>query len=243
MNALFRKLRWFAQRDRRDAEVREELEFHLAEEAEDRKANGLPDEQARSEARRELGNVTLIAEDVRAAWTWPGVERIVQDLRFGLRGLRRSPGFTLVSVLTLGLAIGTATAMYGVVDGVVLRPLPYPRAEQIVALKQVYRSGQSGTVLGPELRRSAGGKYQLRGDGRVQPVGRVERRWLIARPNQASRRCHTASSTSFRRSPRAGVDLRPRSFAKAGRESPSSAIDSGTSISAAWPSCHPPDFA
>ena len=151
MNDLFRKLRWFAQRDRRDAEAREELEFHLAEEAEDRKASGLPDELARLGARRELGNVALIAEEVRAEWTWPGIERIVQDLRFGLRGLRRSPGFTLVSVLTLGLAIGTATAMYGVVDGVVLRPLPYPRAEQIVALKQLYRSGSPGQFSDPNF--------------------------------------------------------------------------------------------
>ena len=85
MNALFRKLRRFAQRDRRDAEVREELEFHLAEEAEDRKAIGLPDELARLAARRELGNVTVIFEDVRTGWTWPGVDRILQELRFGLR--------------------------------------------------------------------------------------------------------------------------------------------------------------
>jgi predicted permease len=151
MKAFFRKLRWFAHRNRREAEVREELEFHLTEETEERRATGLSHEQAGSEARRELGNLALIAEDVRAAWTWPGFERVVQDLRFGLRGLRRSPGFTIVAVLTLGLAVGAATAMYGVVDGVVLRPLPYPGPEQLVELKQVYPSGRPGLFSDPNF--------------------------------------------------------------------------------------------
>jgi predicted permease len=151
MNAFFRKLQWFAHRDRREAEVREELEFHLTEEAEDRRAGGLSDEQAQGAARRELGNVVLIAEDVRAAWTWPGFERIVQDLRFSGRSLRRSPSFTLVSVLTLGLAVGATTAMYGVVDGIVLRPLPYPRPDQLVQLKQMNQSGQPGPFSDPNF--------------------------------------------------------------------------------------------
>lgn len=151
MNAFFRKLQWFTHRDRREAEVREELEFHLAEEAEERRANGLPDEQARSEARRDLGNVGLIAEDVRAAWTWPTFERMLQDVRFGLRALRRSPSFTLVAVLTLGLSVGAATAMYAVVDGVVLRPLAYPRPEQLVQLRQLNQSRQPGPFSDPNF--------------------------------------------------------------------------------------------
>jgi putative ABC transport system permease protein len=151
MNGLFRRLRWFAERDRREAELREELEFHLAEEEEERKANSRSDEEAQSAARRELGNAALIAEDARAAWTWPGFERVVEDLRFGLRGLRRSPGFTLVAVLTLGLAVGAATAMYAVVDGVVLRPLPYPDPEQVVAVKQVFPSGRPGLFSDPNF--------------------------------------------------------------------------------------------
>ncbi len=161
MNAFFRKLQWFAHRHRREAEVREELEFHLTEEADERTADGLSDEQAQSAARRELGNVAAIAEDVRAAWTWPGFERMVQDLRFGLRGLRRSPGFTLVAVLTLGLAVGAATAMYAVVEGVVLRPLPYPRPEHLVQLRQLNESGQSGPFSDPNFEdlRAAGSHF------------------------------------------------------------------------------------
>ncbi len=162
MNAFLRKLRWVALRDRREVELRDELAFHLDEEAENRKASGLSDEQAQSAARRELGNAVLAAEDIRAAWTWPGFERMVQDLRFGLRGLRRSPGFTLVAVLTLGLAVGAATAMYGVVDGVVLRPLPDPRPEQIVQLRQVNQSARTGPFSDPNFEdlRAAGSHFE-----------------------------------------------------------------------------------
>jgi putative ABC transport system permease protein len=162
MNAFFRKLQWFTHRDRREAEVRDELEFHLAEEAEDRRANGLSAEQAQSEARRDLGNDVLIAEDVRAAWTWPSFERMLQDVRFGLRGLRRSPGFTLVAVLTLGMAVGAATSMYAVVDGVVLRPLAYPRPEQLVQLRQLNQSGQPGPFSDPNFEDLRAGTSQFK---------------------------------------------------------------------------------
>ena len=162
MNALFRKLRSLLHRDRRADEIAEELEFHLNEEMEDRRAGGISLEQAQREARRELGNITLIAEDTRAAWTWPGVERMVEDLRFGLRGLRRAPGFTLVAVSTLGLAVGAATAMYGVVDGVVLRPLPYPGPERLVALKQVYSSGRPGPFSDPNFEDLQAGAARIR---------------------------------------------------------------------------------
>jgi hypothetical protein len=147
MNAFFRKLQWFAHRRRREAEVQEELEFHLSEEAEDRKANGLSDEQAQSAARRELGHVVLIAEDVRAAWTWPRLERIVQDLRFGLRGLRRSPAFTLTTVLTLAIGIGATSAIFSVVNGILLKPLAFPDSDRLIALVHQAR-GVNQTELG-----------------------------------------------------------------------------------------------
>jgi predicted permease len=147
MNAFFRKLQWFAHRDRREAEVQEELAFHLGEEAENRKANGLSDEQAQSAARRELGNVVLIVEDVRDAWTWPRFERIVQDLRFGLRGLRRSPAFTLTTVLTLAIGVGATSAIFSVVNGVLLKPLPFPDSDGLIALVHQAR-GANQTELG-----------------------------------------------------------------------------------------------
>jgi predicted permease len=146
-----RKLWSWAQRDRREAELEQELAFHLDQEAEERRAGGLSDEQARSSARRELGNRGRVAEDVRATWTFPHIERIAQDLRFGLRALIRNPGFALVAIVTLGVAIGAATAMYAVVDGVTLRPLPYPRSDRIVQLRQINESGSQGPFSDPNF--------------------------------------------------------------------------------------------
>jgi hypothetical protein len=215
MNAFFRKLQWFTHRDRREAEVRDELEFHLAEEAEDRRANGLSDEQARSEARRDLGNVVLIAEDVRAAWTWPRFERMLQDVRFGLRGLRRSPGFTLVAVLTLGLSVGAATTMYAVVDGVVLRPLAYPRPEQLVQLRQLNQSGQPGPFSDPNFEDLRAGTSQFK--------AMAEYSWTLASVVVGSLpvRIGVAPVSQgffdvFAASPWRGVDSRPKSFVRVG---------------------------
>ena len=148
---MLRKLRWWTRRTKREAELTEELAFHLDEEVEERRARGLSDEQAHAAARRDLGNIPLIVEDVRAIWTWPGFARILQDLRFSLRALRRSVGFAAVAVLTLGIAIGAATAMYGVVDGVVLQPLPYPRSHQIVQLRQINEAGRQGPFSDPNF--------------------------------------------------------------------------------------------
>ena len=75
MSSLFRKLSWLARRRRKENELREELQFHLDEEAEQRQATGLADEAAQRAARRDLGNVTLLQEDTRAAWTWTFVYR------------------------------------------------------------------------------------------------------------------------------------------------------------------------
>ncbi len=80
MKAFFRRLRWLTQRSRKEAELREELEFHLEEEAERRQGEGLAQEQSRWLARRELGNLTLVQEDTRAMWGWTILEQLGQDL-------------------------------------------------------------------------------------------------------------------------------------------------------------------
>src|SRR6516225_5949899 len=117
-------------------ELSEEIQAHLDEKIEALVAEGMPPEEASYAARREFGNVGLAEQSGREVWRWPSVEDFLADLSFGLRTLRHNPVFAAVGLLTIAIGIGANAAVFSVVNSVLLKPLRYPKAEELVALHQ-----------------------------------------------------------------------------------------------------------
>ena len=127
MREWLTRLRDWLRRDRLDRELQEELRFHRDQLERDARGAGAPADEASHLARRRLGNVTRVREEARDRWSWPWLDHFQKDLRYALRGLRRSPGFSATVILTLGLGIGANAAMFGVIDRLMFRPFPYLR--------------------------------------------------------------------------------------------------------------------
>jgi predicted permease len=126
------RVRYLIQRRRQAADLAEELQLHLDLRAHRNLDRGMTPDTARREALRSFGNVARLQEDAREVWLALWLEQFMQDLKFGMRGLLRSPGFTAVVVLTLAIGIGVNTTMFSIVNAVLLQPLPYPSPDRLV---------------------------------------------------------------------------------------------------------------
>ena len=153
-------MNWLKQlfsRRRLYSELTEEIEAHLDEKTEELVARGMSREEARHAARRDFGNVGLAEENARKVWRWPAIEDFLLDVRYGLRTLCHNPVFTVVGLLTIAIGIGANAAVFSVVNSVLLKPLNYPKAEELVALHQIAPGAEgladfeNGLLLSPSM--------------------------------------------------------------------------------------------
>lgn len=142
-------MRWW-QIKKRDADLERELRSDLELEEEEQRENGVSPEEARYVARRAFGNATLIKEQTREVWGWAPFESFWQDIRYAVRQVRKSPGFAATVILTLGLGVGSVTAVFSVVNGVLLQPYTFRNPGQIVVWRETIRELEHVSPLLPD---------------------------------------------------------------------------------------------
>jgi hypothetical protein len=133
-------------------DLHEEIEQHLAEQVEALVAEGMSRREAEQAARRAFGNVTRLEESGREAWIWPRTESLLSDIKFAIRKLRHSPGFTLTAILTLALGIGANVVVFSVLNGLILRPLAVPQPENLVQITRGAAASSSDWHSYPDFR-------------------------------------------------------------------------------------------
>ena len=151
LRELWRRLVIFLRRDQFDRDLHEEMDHHIAMRAEAHMSDGAAPTPARQAARREFGNPLLLRERSRDALGLTTVDTLLQDVAYGWRQLRRQPGSTAVAVLTLGFGIGAATAIFGIINAVLLRPLPFDAPEQLVRVLSTRVDGTGNNASYPDF--------------------------------------------------------------------------------------------
>lgn len=138
-------------REKLERDLGRELQSHIEEGISALKSTGLSEDEARRRVRQEFGSIEQVKEECRDARDIAWLASIWQDARYGLRQLRRNPGFTAVAVITLALGIGANTAIFSLVDGILLRPLPFPQPNRLVSISQsgVPKAYTPPSVIGP----------------------------------------------------------------------------------------------
>jgi putative ABC transport system permease protein len=141
MRAWLLRIAGFFRKDRHDADLSAELDSHVQMHVDERIAAGMTAQEARRDALMKLGGIEQTKESLREQRSLPWLETFLQDVRFGLRMLRKNPGFTAVAALTLALGIGANTAIFSLVNGILLRPLPFSNPKELVSVTGTYPKG------------------------------------------------------------------------------------------------------
>ncbi len=153
IDKLFMQCRMLFLRNREGDKLREELQFHLDQQIAENLAAGMSREEARRAALRSFGNPTALRDQARETWSWQWLELLLRDLRYGVRTLARTPGFTILAIVVMGLGIGANVALFTVVRSVLLKPLPFKDPDRLVRL---YEQSSDGKFT---YNQSAGGVF------------------------------------------------------------------------------------
>ncbi len=144
------RLTWVFRRKRAESELDDEIHSHLEMETRQRIEAGEAPDLARAAARKDFGNELLVKEVTRGMWLKRWMGDLWRDLGYGVRVLRKNPGFAAVAILTLALGIGCNTAMFSIINAVLLRPLPFHDSERLIYLQEAQPSaGYSELFFGP----------------------------------------------------------------------------------------------
>lgn len=148
---LWRRLLFLCHRDQMTQDLEEEMRLHTELRANRLSEQGIDSQEAFYTAQRLFGNKLLLKEGSREMWGWISLERILQDLRFAVRMLRKNTMFSMVAIATLALGAGANALMFTVIDSVLLRPLPYPDSQQLLDLDSIFANGSHGSTSLPNF--------------------------------------------------------------------------------------------
>ncbi len=171
MGELWRRIKMLAHRDEFASDMNEEMRFHRELKEGQIMATGIDREEARFAANRAFGNATSLSERGREAWGWRWLEDFAHDLRFGARMLRKSPGFAATAILTLALGIGANTAIFSVVNAVLLQPLPYRDPDRLVWIDEFSPRMNDSVIPNPEYTNLALNNHTFEAMGAIGGAG------------------------------------------------------------------------